>query len=75
MIIQTGPEVVDVLERHPADGGAPPDAVTTVLVAVCGYFAWYGSLAPPPGLPGVRAFQRAPYAGALLWLRRRLPAF
>jgi hypothetical protein len=52
--------------------GADPDAVTTVLTAVAGYFVYRGGLPPPPGLPTVRAFQAAQGRHAVDWLRVRL---
>lgn len=46
--------------------------LTGALAGVAGFFADGGRLAPPPGLPTVRAFQRAQAAAALSWLRERL---
>lgn len=59
------------LDRHLADRGAPFEDVTTVLVAVAGYFLRSCLQAPPPGLPTLRAFQRAQGEAALRWLRGR----
>ncbi|MEO3885981.1 aminoglycoside phosphotransferase family protein [Nonomuraea sp. B5E05] len=60
-------------------GGPPPyelctdpdPAVTATVAAMAGYFVHHGRLPDPPGLPTVRAFQRAQGVVALDWLRRR----
>lgn len=62
--MQGGPPPQDLL-----DGEDP--AVTAVLAALTGYFVRNGSLPDPPGLPTVRAFQRAQGVEALAWLRHR----
>ncbi|MEU3554724.1 phosphotransferase family protein [Streptomyces fragilis] len=64
-------DAVARLDRHLVGRGADPGDVTTVLVAVAGYFLHSGLQAPPPGLPTLRAFQRAQGEAALRWLRRR----
>jgi Ser/Thr protein kinase RdoA (MazF antagonist) len=42
------------------------------VIAVAGYFRDYARLPPPPGLPTVRAFQRAQADALLPWMRSRL---
>jgi aminoglycoside phosphotransferase (APT) family kinase protein len=59
-------------DGYPPARTADPDAVTAVLTAVAGYFVWQGRQPDPPGLPRVRAFQRAQGEASLAWLRRRL---
>ncbi|GGT24581.1 phosphotransferase family protein [Nonomuraea spiralis] len=49
----------------------PDPAVTAVLAAITGYFVRQGRQADPPGLPTLRAFQRAQGVVALEWLKRR----
>jgi hypothetical protein len=61
-----------LVDTHPVAADADPEAVTTVLTAVAGYFVHRGSLPPPPGLPTVRAFQTAQGRHAVDWLRVRL---
>ncbi|NUT10939.1 MAG: aminoglycoside phosphotransferase family protein [Nonomuraea sp.] len=51
--------------------GDPDPAVTAVLAAVTGYFVRQGRQPDPPGLPTLRAFQRAQGVVALEWLKRR----
>ncbi|MFC5832988.1 aminoglycoside phosphotransferase family protein [Nonomuraea insulae] len=60
-------------------GGPPPHelftdpdpAVTSVVAAFTGYLVRQGRRPDPPGLPTVRAFQRAQGMVALDWLKRR----
>lgn len=50
----------------------PDPAITSVLAAVTGYFVRQCRQPAPPGLPTLRAFQRAQGVVALEWLRHRL---
>ncbi|MEV4110773.1 aminoglycoside phosphotransferase family protein [Nonomuraea sp. NPDC049695] len=49
----------------------PDPAVTAVIAAFAGYLVRHGRLPDPPGLPTVRAFQRAQGVVALDWLKLR----
>ncbi|MEO3874897.1 aminoglycoside phosphotransferase family protein [Nonomuraea sp. B12E4] len=49
----------------------PDPAVTAFLAGLAGFFIWGGRQPDPPGLPTVRAFQRAQGAVALEWLKHR----
>lgn len=69
--LEGGGEPEEVLDRHGA-GRVDPDAVTAVVIADAGYFMQRARLPDPPGLPTVRAFQRAQGEVALRWLRHRL---
>ncbi|MEU1479485.1 aminoglycoside phosphotransferase family protein [Streptomyces sp. NPDC005760] len=69
---QGGPDPEELFTAHPLGATADPDAVTTALAALTGYFLYHSLLPPPPGLPTLRAFQRAQGDTALTWLRRRL---
>jgi hypothetical protein len=69
--MQGGPPPEDVLARHPVARGADPAALTIMVAALAGFFCWHGSQPDPPGLPTLRAFQRAQGAIALDWLRQR----
>jgi aminoglycoside phosphotransferase len=73
VLMQGGPALVPVIDEHVAALGADPAAVTAVLAALTGYFVYQGHQPPPPGLPTVRAFQRAQGDAALAWLRRSDP--
>ncbi|MBB6350445.1 phosphotransferase family protein [Nonomuraea muscovyensis] len=72
-------DLVGMLPSVAMQGGPPPHellpdpdpAITTVLAAVAGYFVRHGRLPAPPGLPTLRAFQRAQGVAALDWLRHR----
>jgi aminoglycoside phosphotransferase (APT) family kinase protein len=62
--MQGGPAPHELLDN-------PDPAVTAVVAAFTGYFVRQGRLPAPPGLPTLRAFQRAQGVVALDWLRRR----
>ena len=64
------PEEILALSR--AAQAAPPGAIDALVAALTGYFLWNAGLPPPPGIPTVRAFQRAQGEVALAWLGRRL---
>ncbi|MFC4111436.1 aminoglycoside phosphotransferase family protein [Nonomuraea zeae] len=49
----------------------PDPAITAVVAALTGYFVRQSRLPGPPGIPTVRAFQRAQGAVALDWLKQR----
>lgn len=67
-----GPPPEDIVAAHPAAATADPAAITTVIAALAGTWTYLGRQPDPPGLPTVRAFQRAHAAVALGWLRERL---
>ncbi len=85
----TGARWFDVVAMAPSvalEGGGPPEEVqrladltiangelVPVVVAMAGYFVQRGRLPDPPGLPTLRAFQRAQAGVTLEWLRRLLP--
>lgn len=71
-----GPPPAEVFDHHPLGRAADPAAVDAVLASITGYFVRQSFLPPPPGIPTVRAFQRAQGAIARRWLaeRLRLPA-
>lgn len=47
----------------------PPDRLRAAVSAVAGHLAWSSTRPAPPGLPNLRAFQRAQAARAVDWLR------
>jgi hypothetical protein len=77
-------EVLALLPSVELEGGGTPesvlarvglddldaDATVPVVAAIAGYFVERGRLPDPPGLPTVRAFQRAQGAVTIAWLRR-----
>ncbi|MFD7711474.1 aminoglycoside phosphotransferase family protein [Streptomyces sp. NPDC059786] len=69
---QGGPDPEEVFAAHPLGQGADPDGVTATLAGLAGYFIHGSRQPPPPGLPTLRAFQRAQGEAALEWLRTRL---
>jgi len=69
--MQGGPEPESVLTGHLVTSGVDADAITAVVTALAGMFAWLGAQPDPPGLPTLRAFQRAQAHVARSWLRQR----
>jgi aminoglycoside phosphotransferase (APT) family kinase protein len=70
--MQGGPPPWEVFEAHPLGEAARQDDVVPVLAALTGFFVQRATLPPMPGLPTLRAFQRAQGVEALAWLRRSL---
>ncbi|HLL66977.1 MAG TPA: aminoglycoside phosphotransferase family protein [Micromonosporaceae bacterium] len=64
---------IDPLVAHLASETAvSEDLLIDVLAAYTGYFLHAARQPPPPGLPTVRAFQRAQADALLPWVRQRL---
>ncbi|MFG1698085.1 hypothetical protein [Nonomuraea sp. NPDC049309] len=72
-------DLVAMLPSVGMQGGPPPhelaelpgDDVTKAVAAMTGFFVHMSRQPPPPGLPTLRAFQRAQGVVALDWLKRR----
>ena len=63
------------LREHAIFAASDPEKVNAVLAGLAGYFVDSARRPPPPGLPTLRAFQRAEGIACLAWLReRREPA-
>ena len=72
LTLEGGPPPQDMLDSHPVGRAADPEAVTAYLTAIAGYFV-LNSLGPtPPGIPHLRAFQRAQGEVCLNWLEQRI---
>jgi len=67
---QGGPDPEWILAHSGAAAGVRPDDLTALVSAIAGYFTRQSLLAPPPGLPTVRAIQAAQGEPARAWLRR-----
>lgn len=67
-----GPDPATVVDRHDLFADVEDDALTSVLAALAGFFVRQSLDPPPPGLPTVRAFQRAQAEVALGWLLPRI---
>ncbi|UVJ39492.1 phosphotransferase [Arthrobacter sp. CJ23] len=65
-------DVESVLQSHAAFATVRPDSVDRVLAGLGAYFTDAARLAPPPGLPSLRTFQRQQSEAVVRWLRHRL---
>jgi hypothetical protein len=74
VLLNGSPALLPAIDEHVAAFDPDPDAVTAVLAALTGYLLYQSHQPPPPGLPTVRAFQRANGDAALPVLRQRLGA-
>jgi aminoglycoside phosphotransferase (APT) family kinase protein len=70
--MQGGPPPEELLSHLPQARHADPDALTSVVAAVAGFFTGEGLRPAPAGLPTLRAFQAAQGEVARSWLARRL---
>ncbi len=68
--MQGGPPPHEVFAGHPLSAGVADDDLVAVLAAFGGFMFHGATQPPPPGLPHLRAFQRAQGDPALAWLRR-----
>jgi hypothetical protein len=59
--------------RHPVLRDVPPEDVDVLLSVLAAYFLDRSRTPEPPGLPGVRAYQRAQGGTVLAWLLERRP--
>lgn len=69
--VHGGPDVT-AYEGRLADLGATEEDINVFLAALLGYFVHAGRLPSAPGLPTLRAFQRAQGVATRAWLRERL---
>lgn len=67
-----GHDTEALLARCPVARGVAPVDVTAVLAGWAAFFTDITRQPPPPGLPTVRAFQRAQAEAVISWLRERL---
>jgi aminoglycoside phosphotransferase (APT) family kinase protein len=72
LCMQGGPQPEEMLLSTGVGRAADGEAVTAYAVALAGYFVAESLLPDPPGIPHVRAFQRAQGEVCLEWLRVRL---
>lgn len=70
--IEGGPGPEEMLQSTTVGRAADPEAVTAYAVALAGFFVHESLLPAPPGIPHLRAFQRAQGGVCLRWLRGRL---
>lgn len=67
-----GHEIDALIATHPLTRGADPEQVTQVVLALAGMLHRQSRRPAPPGLPKLRAYQRAYAEASTRWLRRRL---
>jgi aminoglycoside phosphotransferase (APT) family kinase protein len=70
--LEGGPDPEEMVASTRVGREADPEALTTLVVALAGYFVSASLQPPPPGIPHVRAFQRAQGEVCLDWLKLRL---
>jgi hypothetical protein len=70
--LEGGPPPESLLGEHPSLQQAAPEQVTCLVAALAGFFFDHGTRPEEPGLPTLRAFQRAQGEVALEWLRDRI---
>ncbi|WP_204032929.1 phosphotransferase [Micromonospora qiuiae] len=68
-----GHDTEALLRRLPVIADADPDAITGLYAGLAGFFTDRARRPSPPGIPTVRAFQRAQSEAVLNWLAERLP--
>jgi len=69
--LQGGPAPQDFLGRFPSANRALAESIDAFVAMMSGYFTYQGMQPDPPGLPTVRAFQRAQGEIARDWLKQR----
>jgi aminoglycoside phosphotransferase (APT) family kinase protein len=67
-----GLDVEAILTDRESTAAADPADLTGVLVGLSGFFLDYARRPSPPGLPTLRAFQRAQGESTLRWVRARV---
>ncbi|WP_248147370.1 hypothetical protein [Microbacterium aoyamense] len=66
-----GFDVERLVREHPAFAGVPPQHVTRLLIVFGGFLLHKSREPDPPGLPTLRAFQRAQARAILEWVAER----
>lgn len=70
--LQGGPQLDTLIQRCEQTAAAPREELMAVAVAITGFFLHGSTLPSPPGLPTVRAFQRAQGEVMAVWLDETL---
>lgn len=69
--VQGGPRPWEVFSTHRVSRNADPPSVTGIVCGLAGFYLARSVRPAPPGVPNVRAFQRAQAEEALAWLQVR----
>jgi aminoglycoside phosphotransferase (APT) family kinase protein len=67
--LQGGGDPGRIFRGHHLSVGVSDDALRAGLAGLAGYFTWSSLQPAPPGIPNLRAFQRAQSHATLRWLR------
>lgn len=67
--MQGGGAAHELFSASPLSDGVSRDAQRAVVAGITGFFTWHCLQPDPPGLPNLRAFQRAQAYTAVAWLR------
>lgn len=67
--MQGGGRPNEIFAAHPLSEAVSRDDLRAVVAGVTGYFTWHCLQPDPPGLPNLRAFQRAQAYTSIAWLR------
>jgi aminoglycoside phosphotransferase len=70
--MQGGPMPEQIVRQHPLTRDLDAHVVDVMAATVAGFFVARSLMPAPPGLPTIRAFQRAQGVEAVRWLRARL---
>ncbi|MEU4214905.1 phosphotransferase [Actinoplanes sp. NPDC026623] len=72
LLLFGGVDIDPLVARLASDAAVPVGLLIDVLAGYTGYFLDAARQPPPPGLPTLRAFQRAQADALLPWVRQRL---
>ena len=61
-----------LVAEHPVLASVEPALISAFVAGMAGFFSSIARRPAPPGLPTLRAFQRAQHTTTLAWLRRRV---
>ena len=70
--LEGGGEPEEVLAGMARRVPLPAGAIDAIVAGLAGYFVHQSGMPDPPGLPTLRAFQRAQAGVALRWIRSRV---
>ena len=72
LLLRPGFDIDETLATHPVFAGMPDGTAECLFAGLASYFTFNAIQPPPPGISGLRSFQRDQGAVILAWLRHRL---